>query len=1070
MFLLTLLASLWAAEEPSSGEGIPIHFHLDRPGFVTIVVEDEQGRRVHNAVSGAYFPAGDHTVFWDGYDVGQGANAQRGPDFGPTIDLLRHRVPAGRYRVRGLTHEGIRLRYEMSVQSPGRPPWHTDDGSGAWLSDHSVPIAALFLADGSAWSDEPQAMISAPIAETGHACMWVTLDGRKLYGKLLGGMMGAVALARNEGPGAIPDYDAFSLGAFRGEATIMGHLRSGEHRELVLLPPDLLGNSYRVNEKGKRNLSRNGIGMVVYNGVAAISAPEGNRIVFLKLPRTNTSKWELLSTVKLPSPRGLAVDGQGRLCAIVDRRIERLDVDWPRGMIRRREPIVSDHLDAPYGIALDQQGNVYVSDRGTSHQVKVFSPAGRLLRVVGDPGGQQFGWYDERRMNEPAGLTVDSKGQVWVAEATYAPKRISVWSTDGRFLRAYYGPPKYGGGGALDPRDRSRFYYAGSGNQYLGMEFHLDWHSGQSKPRCIYALTGHMPEGHAMIPRNPPERAIYIRGRQYMTNGFNAHQRGPVNIVGIWLMEDDHIRPVAAAGFPGRWDVFQQRPIAEKLSQAPGGGKRTFFVWSDHNGDGAVQPEEIHFAEAPRGPEGMHVTEQLDFVSGNGLLLPCSGISDKGIPQYNLDQLKYVTEDTFIFRGRPVIGQNGWVILAGGPICGFQNGSLRWSLPCRWPERGHVPLPTQPGDVQGIARLTGFPMKPPAGEAGQLWAVSADTGTIFLCTIDGLVIGELGGDARTTPWLRTKDFHRGMILDHVSFREEHFWPTMTQMEDGTIYLCAGKEHSSIFRVEGLETVRRYEFGELVVTDDQLAGKPDSLWVRSRTLVKRQMTVPIRKRSPQLDGHLEDWPPSCWQDLPMGVRAALCVAGDRLYAAFQTGDPERLRNSGSSGWQELFATGGGLDVCLRSDPQAKPEPKQQRHHRQVTAAAGDLRIFITREGDPLTGPWRAVLLQQIGGGGPTAVYESPIRSQAMDTVKDVTDQVQCVQEGGNYEVAIPLALLAFDPSDGLITKGDLGVFWGSGGETRARFYWGSGSANIVSDVPSEAELTPHRWGEWLFRAE
>jgi hypothetical protein len=39
---------------------------------------------------------------------------------------------------------------------------------------------------------------------------------------------------------------------------------------------------------------------------------------------------------------------------------------------------------------------------------------------------------------------------------------------------------------------------------------------------------------------------------------------------------------------------------------------------------------------------------------------------------------------------------------------------------------------------------------------------------------------------------------------------------------------------------------------------------------------------------------------------------------------------------------------------------------------------------------------------------------------------------------------------------------------SGGETQARLYWSAGGANIVSDIPSEAELTPHRWGTWVFQ--
>jgi hypothetical protein len=35
------------------------------------------------------------------------------------------------------------------------------------------------------------------------------------------------------------------------------------------------------------------------------------------------------------------------------------------------------------------EGNLYVSDWGASHQVKVFEPKGALLRTIGKPGGRR---------------------------------------------------------------------------------------------------------------------------------------------------------------------------------------------------------------------------------------------------------------------------------------------------------------------------------------------------------------------------------------------------------------------------------------------------------------------------------------------------------------------------------------------------------------------------------------------------------------------------------------------------------------------------------------------------------
>ena len=85
---------------------------------------------------------------------------------------------------------------------------------------------------------------------------------------------------------------------------------------------------------------------------------------------------------------------------------------------------------------------------------------------VADPDGNQI-WL------------VDPQGQLWVTEHDYMPKRVSVWSPDGKFIRAFYGPGKYGGGGQLDSRFPDRFYYADEGKGTL--EFRLDWEEGTSE-------------------------------------------------------------------------------------------------------------------------------------------------------------------------------------------------------------------------------------------------------------------------------------------------------------------------------------------------------------------------------------------------------------------------------------------------------------------------------------------------------------------------------------------------------------------------------------------------------------
>jgi hypothetical protein len=103
---------------------------------VSSYIEDQQGRRIRNLMSYTRLPAGPNMVTWDGYNEGE-----RDCDG----NIVRQRAAAGQYRVRGLVHDGLKLKYEFSVYSPGTPAWFTLDNTGAWLCDHTPPADILFL-------------------------------------------------------------------------------------------------------------------------------------------------------------------------------------------------------------------------------------------------------------------------------------------------------------------------------------------------------------------------------------------------------------------------------------------------------------------------------------------------------------------------------------------------------------------------------------------------------------------------------------------------------------------------------------------------------------------------------------------------------------------------------------------------------------------------------------------------------------------------------------------------------------------------------------------------------------
>jgi DNA-binding beta-propeller fold protein YncE len=111
------------------------------------------------------------------------------------------------------------------------------------------------------------------------------------------------------------------------------------------------------------------------------------------------------------------------------------------------------------GVAVDEQGRVYVADYG-NHRVQVFDRAGRLLSLWGREGGGpgEFGL--------PHGIAVDGAGRVYVGDLQ--DHRIQVFDDAGRCL-AQWGGTWTGDGrfmwpGGLAVDDQGQVYVADTGN------------------------------------------------------------------------------------------------------------------------------------------------------------------------------------------------------------------------------------------------------------------------------------------------------------------------------------------------------------------------------------------------------------------------------------------------------------------------------------------------------------------------------------------------------------------------------------------------------------------------------
>jgi hypothetical protein len=499
-----------------------------------------------------------------------------------------------------------------------------------------------------------------------------------------------------------------------------------------------------------------------------------------------------------------------------------------------------------------------------------------------------------------------------------------------------------------------------------------------------------------------------------------------------------------------------------------------FIAWSDLNLDGAVQNDEVqvgHFYG------GLMFDRDLSVCTEAGWALPAPRITERGVPVWDLEAATKFNEHPPHWLGNALeadedtyVMSPGWGGWGGGPMTAWRDGRRQWLYHA---QLGNIAMgPQFPGQLLKPNRYIGFRFQPAGSEVGPMFALNGYRGSIFVFTADGLFVTDLGGNVRSKPLLRLPDARPGMLIDDVSFNDEHFWPAVTEMSDGSIYLAAGKEFTAIFEIEHLDTIRPLPAQPLTVTPDMLEGRPE-VRIDQPKPEEGEQTLTIRQpdAAPEVDGRLDEWDDADWVEIGAArdLHGTVMVHGEMLYAAWRIGDPKLLNNNTPEGWRQAFATGGGLDLMIRTRPDAETARLGKRTgSRYDLASEGDIRLLVTRQGDPVDGSVLAIRFQQVGDGpGEPVEYVSPVGQVRFDAVADVSRRVKLAQSDGNYELAVPLSVIGLDVKAGLETSGDIGVLIGNGMETRVRLYWANDGAAIVSDIPNEAKLMPANWGTWRF---
>ena len=126
----------------------------------------------------------------------------------------------------------------------------------------------------------------------------------------------------------------------------------------------------------------------------------------------------------------------------------------------------------PHGFHVDHEGFVWATDAqgegGRGHQVFKFSPDGKLLMTLGQPGVTGLG---PDTFNGPADVMVAPNGDIFVADGHGDNPRVMKFSKDGSFLTAW-GKPGAGAGEfnglhAIAMDSRGRVFVGDRGNNRI---------------------------------------------------------------------------------------------------------------------------------------------------------------------------------------------------------------------------------------------------------------------------------------------------------------------------------------------------------------------------------------------------------------------------------------------------------------------------------------------------------------------------------------------------------------------------------------------------------------------------
>ncbi|HUU91564.1 MAG TPA: FlgD immunoglobulin-like domain containing protein [Phycisphaerae bacterium] len=1035
----------YAQRVADRGVRVEIAFQQPLDGKATIVIEDAAGKRVRNLIGGAAYAKGAHAVEWD------------------LLDDAGAPVAPGEYRWRSLHHAGIVPEYLFSYASgDADPPWRTGSGTDMWGPDHSCYTAVAAAGD--------RVWVQSPVSEAGVQGALLDLDGIKRQSTWAGSSGDKLLLAADDA--------LFYAAADNGQRVavrrrnVADFLPYGKELDVVVWQAPAGEDRTRRHENWAQvNWKEyNLCGFAVAGKLVLVALRETQSVIVL-----DAVTGEKRQEIPLQNPGALAGLPDGTWFAVSGGALLRFAPGQEKPVtIRAAGPL------QPGAMTAGGDGRLYLVDEATQQIVILDATSGKEVGRLGKPGGPYAGQYDPARMVNPLALAVAGNGWLWVTEDRFNPKRVLAWDLKtARVAKEKFGSTAYGASGSgFDSEDTTRFVG-------LGCVWKVDLAAKTAHPSSVLF------RDDAVMPQAMHWRFLRRDGRTFLL-GFGAcnslvelQPDGSGKLLGrfgsahLFCFEQrGHIPPVFLETFytQGGYDTPEKRRTRLHDGRWPHNGE--FFVWSDVNGDGAMQADELEFASCDAAGYWGVDAETLDIVcpvriegSGQGqavMRLPLTGWHPSGAPRWRplaerQSALTVIDPNRWWLNEAALTDRAGRLFVNADPLTAYSAaGQPLWTYPNHWHgvHGSHgAPLP-KPGQLQGALFFLGNAPLP--GGRDDVFVMNGNHGRFFVITSDGFYLDEMFRDVRS-----------GAPVDAYFIGGEVFGGFFGRGSDGRYYLISGHTDYRIFRLDGFDSIVRGPGGTLKIAPQQIeAAERRAHTAAQSAAAPRRAKIPFIAAPPALDGKGTGWPDPAgvnWNKdgtLPVAVQAAWDDVN--LYVRWSVEDPSPWKNGGDDE-NLLFKTGDSVDLQLGADPSALPN--------RTAPVPGDLRLLIA----PFKGQPVAILYRhRVPGTKQPVPFSSPWRTENVDVVKRLASAKLNVAVGRNaagttgyiVEAAIPLAELGLKPAPGKAYRADFGVLYGdaAGLITGLRSYWSNQNTGLVNDVPGEIMLQPNAWGTVQFNRE